>query len=66
MGKSSLLSPFPVFLQVRMYGNFFQLTTAIKGYLAASNPGELFVKILDRMENDFEQSIVERFVTMEL
>ncbi|XP_022088563.1 uncharacterized protein LOC110978130 isoform X2 [Acanthaster planci] len=46
--------------EVRMYGNFFQLTTAIKGYLAAGNPGELFVKILDRMENDFEQSIVER------
>ncbi|XP_038058559.1 uncharacterized protein LOC119729838 [Patiria miniata] len=45
--------------EVRMYGNFFQLTTAIKEYLAASNPGELFVKILDRMEKDFEQSIVE-------
>ena len=44
-----------------MYGDFFQLTTAIKEYLAAGNPGELFVKILDRMEDDFEQRLVERY-----
>ncbi|XP_022091330.1 uncharacterized protein LOC110979639 [Acanthaster planci] len=46
--------------EVRMYGNFFQLTTAIREYLAAGNPGELFVKILDRFEDDFERGIVER------
>ncbi|XP_038072011.1 uncharacterized protein LOC119740704 [Patiria miniata] len=46
--------------EVRMYGSFFQLTTAIKEYLAAGSPGELFVKILDRFQDDFEQGIVER------
>ncbi|XP_063951363.1 uncharacterized protein LOC129253865 [Lytechinus pictus] len=46
--------------EVRMYGSFSQLTTAIKSYLAADDPGALFVKILQRLENDFETGAVSR------
>ncbi|XP_071959589.1 uncharacterized protein [Antedon mediterranea] len=46
--------------EIRMYGSFYQLTSAIKTYLLADNPGELFVKILERLENDFEVGSFER------
>ncbi|XP_071959587.1 uncharacterized protein [Antedon mediterranea] len=46
--------------EIRMYGEFFQLTSAIKSYLSADSPGELFVKILERLENDFETGSFER------
>lgn len=40
--------------EVRIYGDFFQLTGAIKSYLEAQDPGQLFVKVLERLESDFE------------
>ncbi|XP_071504967.1 uncharacterized protein [Diadema antillarum] len=40
--------------EVRIYGYFFKLTDAIRRYLEASDPGELFVKVLERLEADFE------------
>ena len=46
--------------QVRVYGVFEQLTTAIKSYLTAENPGALFGKILERLEADFENGEVSR------
>ncbi|XP_071484949.1 uncharacterized protein [Diadema antillarum] len=46
--------------EVRIYGSFNQLTTAIKSYLAADNPGKLFGKILERMEDDFEKGSLSR------
>ncbi|XP_041454385.1 uncharacterized protein LOC121407396 [Lytechinus variegatus] len=46
--------------EVRVYGNFFQLTTAINSYLTAEDPGALFVKVLQRLENDFEKGAVCR------
>jgi len=49
-------------LQVRMYGSFRTLTDKIKDYLTASNPGDLFAKILERLEGDFEKGTNERFV----
>eukprot|EP00057_Strongylocentrotus_purpuratus_P003545 XP_003726872.2 PREDICTED: TPR repeat-containing protein DDB_G0287407 [Strongylocentrotus purpuratus] len=46
--------------EVRMYGSFSQLTTAIKSYLAADDAGALFVLILQRLESDFETGAVSR------
>ncbi|KAJ8300745.1 hypothetical protein KUTeg_022264 [Tegillarca granosa] len=40
--------------EVRVYGSFSKLTRKIEEYLTASNPGDLFAKILDRLETDFE------------
>ena len=48
--------------QVRMYGSFEQLTTAIKSYLQAEDPGKLFVKILERLEADFDHGAASRLV----
>ena len=52
--------PYALLFQVRMYGSFFQLTKAIQSYLAADDPGELFVKILERLEDDFDNGAVSR------
>ncbi|XP_041471148.1 TPR repeat-containing protein DDB_G0287407-like [Lytechinus variegatus] len=41
--------------EVRVYGSFYQLTSSIKNYLEAQDPGQLFVKVLERLESDFEQ-----------
>ena len=38
-----------------MFGNFRQLTSKISNYLTADSPGVLFEKILQRLEEDFEQ-----------
>lgn len=46
--------------EVRMYGSFSQLTTAIKSYLTADDPGALFGKILERLEADFEKGDISR------
>ncbi|XP_030831949.1 TPR repeat-containing protein DDB_G0287407 [Strongylocentrotus purpuratus] len=46
--------------EVRVYGDFFKLTPAIKSYLTAEDPGALFVKVLQRLENDFEKGAVCR------
>ncbi|XP_072039857.1 uncharacterized protein [Amphiura filiformis] len=46
--------------EVRMYGSFEQLTTAIKSYLTADDPGTLFVKILERLEADFDHGTFPR------
>lgn len=43
-----------------MYGSFEQLTNAIRSYLTAEDPGKLFVKILERLETDFENGSVSR------
>ncbi|XP_072040846.1 uncharacterized protein [Amphiura filiformis] len=40
--------------EVRVFGSFEHLTNAIKDYVKAKDPGELFVKILERLESDFE------------
>ena len=37
-----------------MYGSFRTLTDKIKDYLTADSPGDLFAKILERLELDFE------------
>ena len=37
-----------------MFGSFEHLTGAIKEYVKAKDAGELFVKILERLEKDFE------------
>eukprot|EP00057_Strongylocentrotus_purpuratus_P006384 XP_011660858.1 PREDICTED: uncharacterized protein LOC576310 isoform X1 [Strongylocentrotus purpuratus] len=41
--------------EVRVYGSFYELTAAIKTYLEAQDPGQLFVKVLERLESDFER-----------
>ncbi|XP_033109970.1 uncharacterized protein LOC117111193 [Anneissia japonica] len=46
--------------EIRMYGSFYQLTNAIETYLRADDPGKLFVKILERLETDFESGSYER------
>ncbi|XP_033109971.1 uncharacterized protein LOC117111194 [Anneissia japonica] len=46
--------------EIRIYGSFYQLTNAIKTYLRADDPGKLFVKILERLETDFESGPYER------
>ena len=38
-----------------MYGSFRQLSAKIREYLSADNPGDLFAKILERLEEDFEK-----------
>ena len=38
-----------------MYGSFRTLTEKIDDYLTADNAGDLFAKILSRLEDDFEQ-----------
>ena len=48
--------------KVRMYGNFRLLTDKIRGYLEAETPGDLFAKILERLEQDFETGLHTRFV----
>ena len=48
--------------QVRMYGSFEELTNAIKSYLMADDPGKLFVKILERMTDDFDNGAISRYV----
>ena len=48
--------------QVRVYGNFRKLTEKIQEYLQADSPGELFAKILERLEVDFEQGQQPRWV----
>ncbi|VDI39379.1 Hypothetical predicted protein [Mytilus galloprovincialis] len=40
--------------EIRIFGSFRQLTDKIKEYLSARNPQELFAKILERLEHDFE------------
>ena len=40
--------------KVRVFGSFEHLTDAVKEYVKAKDPGELFVKILERLEKDFE------------
>ncbi|VDI57556.1 Hypothetical predicted protein [Mytilus galloprovincialis] len=41
--------------EVRMYGSFRTLTEKIQEYLSADTPQDLFAKILDRLEEDFEK-----------
>ncbi|KAL5013818.1 hypothetical protein ScPMuIL_008088 [Solemya velum] len=41
--------------EVRMYGSFGTLTAKIMEYLTATSPGDLFAKILERLEEDFEK-----------
>ena len=43
-----------------MFGSYEQLTSAIQTYLLAKDPGELFVKILERLESDFESGVEAR------
>ncbi|XP_060078987.1 uncharacterized protein LOC132558436 [Ylistrum balloti] len=43
--------------EVRVYGSFRTLTQKIQEYLLAGNPGDLFAKILERLEGDFEEGI---------
>ncbi|XP_033745872.1 LOW QUALITY PROTEIN: uncharacterized protein LOC117331312 [Pecten maximus] len=43
--------------EVRVYGSFRTLTQKIQEYLLAGNPGDLFAKILERLEGDFEDGI---------
>ena len=45
-----------------MYGSFRTLTDRIKEYLKADSPGDLFAKILERLEEDFEHGEYERYV----
>lgn len=45
-----------------MYGSFRTLTDKIRDYLTAANPGDLFAKILERLEGDFETGVSQRFV----
>lgn len=42
-------------LKVRMYGSFRTLSDKIQEYLTADTPGDLFAKILERLEGDFEK-----------
>ena len=49
-----------LYLKVRMFGSYEQLTSAIKTYLLAKDPDELFVKILERLESDFESGAEAR------
>ena len=37
-----------------MYGNFRSLSSKITEYLTAESPGDLFEKILERLDEDFE------------
>ena len=39
-----------------MFGSFRKLTEKIREYLTADTPGELFAKILERLEEDFEKA----------
>ncbi|XP_069101362.1 uncharacterized protein [Argopecten irradians] len=43
--------------EVRVYGSFRTLTQKIQEYLLAGNPGDLFAKILERLEGDFEDGV---------
>ena len=47
--------------QVRIYGSFRTLTDKINTYLQAGTPAELFAKILERLEGDFEVGDENRF-----
>lgn len=53
-----------------MYGNFRLLTDKIKEYLTADTPKDLFAKILERLEEDFEKGdnarYFKRYATLEL
>ncbi|ELU12330.1 hypothetical protein CAPTEDRAFT_96933 [Capitella teleta] len=42
--------------EVRVFGSFRELTSKLAEYLSAATPGELFAKILARLENDFEET----------
>ena len=44
-----------IYVQVRVFGSFRTLTAKITDYLSAATPGELFAKILLRLEGDFEK-----------
>ena len=46
-----------------MYGNFRSLTAKIEEYLVADTPGDLFAKILERLEQDFESGLHNRFAS---
>ncbi|XP_019626894.1 PREDICTED: uncharacterized protein LOC109471895 isoform X3 [Branchiostoma belcheri] len=46
--------------EMRLYGEFETVTTRIQHYLEAENPGVLFGKILERLENDFETGVNTR------
>ncbi|XP_078619476.1 uncharacterized protein LOC144886633 isoform X1 [Branchiostoma floridae x Branchiostoma japonicum] len=46
--------------EMRLYGEFETVTTRIKHYLEAENPGVLFGKILERLEKDFETGVNTR------
>ena len=43
-----------------MFGSFRLLESKIKEYLSAGTPGDLFAKILERLEQDFETGQHER------
>lgn len=43
-----------------MYGSFRTLTTKIQEYLSADSPQDLFAKILERLEGDFEKAQNDR------
>ena len=47
--------------KVRMFGSFRLLTKKIEEYLTAETPGELFAKILERLEEDFEKGTHKRY-----
>ncbi|KAL4237051.1 hypothetical protein ACF0H5_005435 [Mactra antiquata] len=46
--------------EVRMYGSFRTLSAKIQEYLTAGSPGDLFAKILERLEDDFEKGVHAR------
>ncbi|XP_072041437.1 TPR repeat-containing protein DDB_G0287407-like, partial [Amphiura filiformis] len=46
--------------EIRMFGRFEKLDEEITKYLESKNPGELFEKILERLENDFDKGAVSR------
>ncbi|XP_064632184.1 uncharacterized protein LOC135490720 isoform X2 [Lineus longissimus] len=46
--------------EVRIYGSFSSLSQKIADYLLADTPGDLFTKILERLEADFEKGSIER------
>ena len=43
-----------------MFGSFRKLTSKIQEYLTADTPGDLFAKILERLEQDFEKGDPQR------
>ncbi len=51
------------YIKVRVFGSYEQLTSAVKDYVKAKDPGELFVKILERLELDFESGPEARYVS---